>query len=75
MAVRVNRPQAIPDPVLRLHGRLIWDSGVFTGQPGTNAVEWAGLTSDGLDAPAGTYLYRIETAGQTAASGKLSLVK
>ncbi len=63
---------------VRIHdirGREVWSSGNFLASTGENAVTWQGVDQSGKTAPAGTYLYSIETRGTIAASGKLSLVK
>jgi hypothetical protein len=63
---------------VRIHdirGNVIWESGSRMAQAGENSLTWQGKTSHGMAAPAGTYLYSIETEGQLAASGKISLVK
>ncbi len=66
------------DVVVRIHdvrGREVWASGLVHGTVGNNFVSWQGMDHSGQPAPAGTYLYSIESGGSVAASGKLSLVK
>jgi len=66
------------DVNVRIHdirGNVIWESGHRTTAQGENSVTWQGMTSRGMAAPTGTYLYSIETDGMLAASGKISLVK
>jgi len=63
---------------VRIHdirGREIWSSSSIQATMGDNFVAWQGKDRHGQPAPAGTYLYSIETQGTIAASGKLSLVK
>jgi len=66
------------DIKVRIHdvrGREVWNSGMVNGNTGDNFVAWQGINHSGQSAPAGTYLYSIESGGNIAASGKLSLVK
>ena len=63
---------------VRIHdirGREVWASGQIQASQGENFVTWQGKDHQGMPAPAGIYLYSIETQGTMAASGKLSLVK
>ncbi|MCP4292905.1 MAG: family 43 glycosylhydrolase [bacterium] len=66
------------DVQIRIHdirGRLVWQSSRIQGLIGDNFITWQGVNSQGQAAPAGTYLYTIESQGKIASSGKLSLVK
>jgi len=57
-----------------LRGRLVWDSGPFQGREGLNSVTWNGQGTEGTRLAGGVYIYRIILGGQSAASGKLTLI-
>lgn len=61
--------------VMDLRGYVVWRSGGIAGRTGVNFVTWDGQDSDGAPVGAGTYLYSIEIAGKTRASGKVALIK
>lgn len=57
-----------------LRGRAVWDTGTVAGVAGEQRVTWRGVDTAGRAAPAGVYVYAIESAGRVLARGKLALI-
>jgi hypothetical protein len=53
----------------------VWESGTIAGRQGHNLRVWEGVGTGGRAAPAGTYLYSLESAGRRLGAGKISLIK
>ena len=71
---RLTTPADYRVRICDLRGRAVWDTGVLTGDAGEQRVTWRGIDTAGRAAPAGGYLYAIESAGRILAHGKLALV-
>jgi hypothetical protein len=57
-----------------LRGRLVWDSGEFPGEAGTNTVAWQGVDTAGSPVAGGVYVYRIAAAAEVTVTGKITLL-
>lgn len=60
--------------VYDLAGRLVNELLAGPVEAGTHAVVWTGRDARGFEVPSGTYLYRLEAAGQ-ALNGRMQLVR
>ncbi len=71
----LDRPADCEVRIHDLRGHLVWRSGRFSAQAGSNTVAWPGVDLGGTPAGAGAYLYAIEVDGTVRASAKISLIK
>jgi len=69
------RPASVTLTIHDVRGREVWSSGGVSLAPGAHSLTWQGQDRHDHPLPAGTFLYRLQSNGQTLATGKLSLVK
>ena len=62
----MNQAGSVHVRVLNILGQLVCDLGTIEGARGNNTITWNGNDQDGRPAPAGLYLFYLESAGQTA---------
>ena len=66
ITLHMNQAGSVHVRVLNILGQLVCDLGTIEGARGNNTITWNGNDQDGRPAPAGLYLFYLESAGQTA---------